>query len=103
MPNIDVGDMAAAGAIAVGAPQTTTCGQIQGGIGALNLYTSPFTSGESPIFVFETPYPLNSNQYQFGYSVGIAPGYPFIVVGEHFRDVGTTSMAGQVYVYKIGN
>jgi len=103
MPNIDLGDMAAAGAIAVGAPQTTTCGQIQGGIGALNLYTSPFTSGESPIFVFETPYPLNSNQYQFGYSVGIAPGYPFIVVGEHFRDVGTTSMAGQVYVYKIGN
>jgi len=106
-PNIDVADMtinsAARGAVAIGAPQTSTCGSIQGGIGALNLYTSPFTSSETPNYVFETPYPLNSSQYQFGYGVGIAPGYPLIVIGEHFRDVGTTLQAGQVYVYKLGN
>ena len=69
----------------------------------MNVYTSPFSLSEQPNYVFETPYPLNSSQYQFGYGVGLAPGYPFIVIGEHFRDVGTTSMAGQVYVYKIGN
>jgi hypothetical protein len=53
----------------------------------------------SAVLAFTEPGGLES--FQFGYSVGIAPGYPFIVIGEHFRDVGTTSMAGQVYVYKL--
>jgi hypothetical protein len=100
-PNIDVGDMAASGAVAIGAPNASSCSSIQGGQGALNLFTSPFVSSETPNYVFETPSLAGSNQFQFGYSVGIAPGYPFIVIGEHFRDVGTTSMAGQVYVYKL--
>jgi hypothetical protein len=104
MPNIDVGDMAAAGAIAVGAPnadQESSCNSIPGGPGALHLFTSPFGSSEYPNYVFETPNLVGSSQFEFGYSVGIAPGYPFIIIGEHFRDVGTTSMAGQVYVYKL--
>lgn len=100
-PNIDVGDMALTGAVAVGAPQSTSCGSIQGGQGALNLFTSPFVSSQQPNHIFETPSLAGSSQFQFGYSVGIAPGYPFIVIGEHFRDVGMTSMAGQVYVYKL--
>ena len=100
-PNIDVGDMAATGAVAIGAPNTSSCSSIQGGQGALNLFTSPFASSETPNYVFETPSLVGSSQFQFGYSVGMAPGYPFIVIGEHFRDVGTTSMAGQVYVYKL--
>jgi hypothetical protein len=35
----------------------------------------------------------------YGYGVAVAPGYPFILVGERGRDVGTTAAAGQVYVY----
>lgn len=100
-PNIDVGDIAATGAIAVGAPNASSCNSIQGGQGALNLFTSPFASSETPNYVFETPSLAGSNQFQFGYSVGLVPGYPFLVIGEHFRDVGTTSLAGQVYVYKL--
>lgn len=104
MPNIDVGDLSVAGAIAVGAPnaiQGSSCNSIQGGQGALHLFTSPFSASQTPNYVFETPSLVGSSQYEFGYSVGVAPGYPFIVIGEHFRDVGTTSMAGQVYVYKL--
>jgi hypothetical protein len=36
----------------------------------------------------------------YGYRLGIAPGYPFILIGVKGRDVGTTTTAGQVYVYK---
>lgn len=100
-PNIDVGDMSSDGSVAVGAPNTYSCSSIQGGQGALNLFTSPFASSETPNYIFETPSLAGSNQFQFGYSVGIAPGYPFVVIGEHFRDVGSTSMAGQVYVYRL--
>jgi hypothetical protein len=100
-PNIDVGDMAATGAVAVGAPNASSCSSIQGGQGALNLFTSPFASSETPNYIFETPSLAGSNQFEFGYSVGLVPEYPFIVIGEHFRDVGTTSLAGQVYVYKL--
>jgi hypothetical protein len=103
MPNIDVGDLTAAGAVAVGAPNAFTCSSIQGGQGALHLFTSPFSASQTPNYVFETPSLAGSSQFEFGYSVGVAPGYPFIVIGEHFRDVGTTLQAGQVYVYKVGN
>ena len=103
-PNIDVADMATAGTIAVGAPNATqgsSCNSIQGGAGALHLFTSPFGSSQYPSYVFETPSLVGSSQFEFGYGVGIAPGYPFIIIGEHYRDVGTTSQAGQVYVYKL--
>jgi hypothetical protein len=101
IPNLDAADMATAGAVAVGAPNASSCNSIQGGQGALHLFTSPFGASEYPSYVFETPSLVGSSQFEFGYSVGIAPGYPFIIIGEHFRDVGTTSMAGQVYVYKL--
>ena len=103
-PNIDVADMATAGTIAVGAPNATqgsSCNSIQGGAGALHLFTSPFGSSQYPSYVFETPSLVGSSQFEFGYGVGIAPGYPFIIIGEHYRDVGKTSQAGQVYVYKL--
>jgi hypothetical protein len=103
MPNIDVGDMTVAGAIAVGAPNASSCNSIQGGLGALHLFTSPFSASQTPTYVFQTPSLVGSSQFEFGYSVGVAPGYPFVVIGEHFRDVGTTLQAGQVYVYKLGN
>lgn len=100
-PNIDTGDMLAGGAVAVGAPNASSCSSIQGGQGALNLFTSPFTASQTPNYIFETPSLAGSNQFEFGYSVGVAPGYPFVVIGEHFRDVGSTSLAGQVYVYRL--
>jgi hypothetical protein len=104
MPNMDLGDMLIAGAVAVGAAnavQGTSCGSIQGGQGAVQLFTSPFSASQSPNSVFETPSLVGSSQFEYGYGVGLVPGYPFVVIGEHFRDVGTTSMAGQVYVYKL--
>jgi len=100
-PNYDVANMLAAGAVAVGAPNASTCSSIQGGTGAVHLFTSPFSASERPNYVFETPSLGGSNQFEYGYGVGIVPGYPFLVIGEHYRDVGTTSMAGQVYVYKL--
>jgi hypothetical protein len=103
MPNIDVGDMTVAGVVAVGAPNASSCNSIQGGMGALHLFTSPFSASQTPTYVFQTPSLAGSTQFEFGYSVGVAPGYPFVVIGEHFRDVGTTLQAGQVYVYKLGN
>jgi hypothetical protein len=106
MPNIDVGDLTAAGVVAVGAPnaiQGSSCNSIQGGQGALHLFTSPFSASQTPNYVFETPSLVGSSQFEFGYSVGVAPGYPFVIIGEHFRDIGTTLQAGQVYVYKLGN
>jgi hypothetical protein len=95
-PNMDVTDMTAAGVVAVGAPNAGSCGA-----GVVHLFTSPFGSSQYPSLVFETPSLVGSAQFGFGYGVGIAPGYPFIVIGEHFRDVGTTTTAGQVYVYKL--
>lgn len=104
MPNTDMADMLLAGAIAVGAPNATqgnSCNSIQGGQGAMQLFTSPFTVSQGPSYVFETPSLTGSNQFEYGYGVALVPGYPFVVIGEHFRDVGSTSMAGQVYVYKL--
>jgi hypothetical protein len=100
-PNYDVADMTAAGAIAVGAPNAATCSSIQGGTGAVHLFTSPFAASEHPNYVFETPNLAGSSQFEYGYGVGIVPGFPFLLVGEHFRDVGSTVQAGQVYVYKL--
>ena len=105
-PNSDVGEMISAGVVAVGAPNATEgngCGGIQGGVGAVHLFTSPFASSQQPNYVFEPPTLAGSSQFEFGYGVGVVPGYPFILIGAHFQDVGTTGSAGQVYVYKSSN
>ena len=101
-PNFDVGNMLTVGGIAVGTPNATIgngC-SIKGGIGAVHLFTSPFGSSQQPNYVFEPPTLVGSSQFSFGYGVGVVPGYPFVLVGAHLQDVGTTSNAGQVYVYK---
>jgi hypothetical protein len=97
-PNSDV----AAGVVAVGTPNasTGTCSSIKGGVGAVHLFTSPFGSSQYPNYVFGPPTLAGSSQFSFGYGVGVVPGYPFVLVGAHLQDVGTTSNAGQVYVYK---
>jgi hypothetical protein len=101
-PNHDVGNLQSVGAVAIGAPNATFgngC-SIKAGVGAVHLFTSPFASSEQPNYVFQPPTLVGSSQFSFGYGVGLAPGYPFLLVGAHFQDVGTTSQAGQVYVYK---
>ena len=103
-PNIDVADLAATGAVAVGAANASngsSCSSIQGGVGALHLFTSPLLASQTANFIFEPPSLVGSSQFEFGYGVAVVPGYPFVIVGAHFQDVGTTSMAGQVYVYKL--
>jgi hypothetical protein len=101
-PNYDVGNLQSTGAVAIGAPNATAgngC-SIKGGIGAVHLFTSPFASSQQPNYIFQPPTLVGSSQFGFGYGVGIATGYPFLLIGAHFQDVGTTSSAGQVYVYK---
>jgi len=92
----------AAGVVAVGTPNATsgTCSSIKGGIGAMHLFTSPFGSSQYPNYVFEPPTLAGSSGFSFGYGVAVVPGYPFVLVGAHLQDVGTTTQAGQVYVYK---
>ena len=96
-PNFDVGDMLAGGAVLVGTPNAsngaTECS------GAAHLFTSPFNSATTPNYLFEPP-TVQSNGMFFGFGVAIAPGYPLVLIGEKGRDVGTTTTAGQVYVYK---
>lgn len=95
-PNIDVAGLATAGAIAIGAPNASTCNSQ---IGAVHLYLSPLASSQQPNYLFQPPSLANSG-FAFGYGVGIAPGYPFLLVGDHIEEVGSTAQAGQVYVYK---
>ena len=99
-PNTDVGQMLTSGAVAVGAPNATLDKNCQGGVGAVHLFTSPFTGSQYPNYLFQPPDLVGSSGAQYGFGVGIVPGYPFIIIGEHFRNVGTTAQAGQVYVYK---
>jgi hypothetical protein len=98
-PNSDFGDMLTSGAVLIGTPNasnTTNCTNV----GAAHLFLSPFSASQRPTLLFEPP-ALGSNGGSFGYGVGLVPGYPFLLVGAHLEDVGTTSTAGQVYVYKL--
>jgi hypothetical protein len=95
-PGFDVGNLQSVGAVAIGtlsASQTNACT-----VGAVQLFTSPYASSQQPNYVFEPPTLVGSSQY--GYNIGLVPGYPFILISAHYDNVGTTSTAGQVYVYK---
>jgi hypothetical protein len=99
----DVGFIFTTGAIAVGAPAASTsqsCVSSNAGVGAVHLFTGPFAASQFPSYVFQPPDLVGSTEFQFGVGVGMASGYPLLVIGEHYRDVGTTFGAGQVYVYR---
>jgi hypothetical protein len=100
LPGFDVGNLQSVGAVAVGTPNASNSNGCPSSIGALQLFTSPYASSQQPNYVFEPPNLVGSSKFEYGYNVGLVPGYPFMLVGEHYRDVGTTSQAGQVYVYK---
>jgi hypothetical protein len=102
-PNIDVGDMTlAGGAILVGAPNAnnpkigSACTVY---VGAAHLFTSPFGATETPNYVFEPP-TITGGGMDYAYGVAVVPGYPFVVIGAKLANVGTTTNAGQVYVYR---
>jgi len=92
-PNSDVGDLLSVGAVLVGAPNSGSCA------GSAQLFTSPFNPSTTPSYLFEPP-SMVGGYGNYGYGVAVAPGYPFILIGEKLRDVGTTTQAVQVYVYK---
>jgi hypothetical protein len=95
-PGFDVGNLQTVGAVAIGtlsASQTNACT-----VGAVQLFTSPYGSSQQPNYVFEPPSLAGSSQY--GYNIGLVPGFPFILISAHYDTVGTTSGAGQVFVYK---
>jgi hypothetical protein len=96
-PNTDVAEMVAGGAIAIGAPNASTCNSQ---IGAVHLYTTPLASSQQPSYLFQPPSLVSTSGLSFGYGVALVPGYPFLFVGDHLQSVGTTADAGQVYVYK---
>jgi hypothetical protein len=90
--------MLAAGALLVGAPNSNNGSNCPNPPGSAQLFTSPFSSTTGPNYLFEPP-SLIGAYGNYGYGVAVAPGYPFILIGEKLRDVGTTAQAGQVYVY----
>ncbi len=100
LPDFAVGNLQSVGAVAVGTPNASNSNGCPISVGALQLFTSPYASSQQPNYVFEPPSLVGSKQFEYGYSVSFVPVYPIMLVGEHYRDVGTTSMAGQVYVYK---
>ena len=100
LPDFAAGDLQSVGGVAVGTPNADNGNGCHTSVGALQLFTSPYASSQQPNYVFEPPNLLNSNQFEYGYGVSFVSGYPFMLIGEHYRDVGSTSMAGQVYVYK---
>src|SRR6266566_834140 len=100
LPDFAVGNLQSVGGVAVGTPNASNSNGCPISVGALQLFTSPYASSQQPNYVFEPPSLVGSKQFEYGYSVSFVPGYPIMLVGEHYRDVGTTSMAGQVYVYK---
>ncbi len=100
LPGFDVGNLQSVGGVAIGTPNASASNGCPNSVGTLQLFTSPYASSEQPSYLFEPPSLVGSKQYEYGYNVGFVPGYPLILITEHYQDVGSTSMAGQVYVYK---
>lgn len=96
-PNTDIAEMISSGALAVGAPNATTCNTQ---LGAVHLYSAPLQSSQRPSYLFQAPSLTSTSGLSFGYGVALVPGFPFLLVGDHLQSVGTTADAGQVYVYK---
>jgi hypothetical protein len=44
---------------------------------------------------------VESDTANFGYSVSVANGYPFLLVGDHLRNLGSSAGAGQAFLYRV--
>jgi hypothetical protein len=101
LPDFAAGNLLSVGGVAVGTPNADNSNGCSWSVGALQLFTSPLVSSQQPNYVFQPPSLSGTKQsVEYGYSVSFVPGYPLILIGEHYRNVGTTTQAGQVYVYK---
>lgn len=100
LPDFSVGNLQIEGGVAVGTPNASNSNGCPISVGALQLFTSPYAFSEQPNYIFEPPSLAGvSSSPEYGYSVEFVPGSSLLLIGEHYRNVGTTSMAGQVYVY----
>lgn len=100
-PGMDMGDLGSTGAILVGATDSNNNGTGCSGldVGAAHLYVAPFSSVQMTNYLFEPPPEYLPGDY--GYSVAIANGLRYVLIGEHFANVGTTQSAGQIFVYRM--
>ena len=80
--------------VMIGAPNAGS-GQICGG--AAYLWLSSGTPLATEI-ILSTPV---GNGAQYGYATEIGPGTRLFFVTDHYFNIGSTSQAGQVYVYKL--
>jgi len=106
--NADFGDMlgTGAGAVVIGAPNVANSNACNVSVGAAELYLPSTTNLSPPAFTFQPP-SVQDSYMGFGWGVGILPavsgvtGYtPLLLSGEIGANVGSTSGAGQVYIYK---
>jgi hypothetical protein len=102
--NADSGDMLGIGqaGFVVGVPNAANSTACNASVGAAELYLPTTTNLSPPAYTFQPP----SVQSRFGWGVAIVPAdatgsAPLLVVGENGATVGSTSGAGQVYVYKM--
>lgn len=86
------------GDVLIGAPNASS-GSICGGVAYLNL--SSFGSPLSLRLTISTPVLNTQSQQGFGWAVAFAPGTRLFFVTDHGLSVGTTSSAGQAYVFKV--
>ena len=101
LPDFAAGNLQSVGGVAVGTPNGSNSNGCSLSVGALQLFTSPYASSQQPNYVFEPPSLAGTRSSpEYGYSVDFVSGSPIMLIGEHYREVGATSMAGQVYVYK---
>ena len=89
--------------IVVGAPNTpddASCNSI--GITYVFVAEGTIASGTTGWTRFTIQPPtVDPNFGGFGWSTATTPGSPLIFVGEHGRDIGGVTMAGQVYIYRV--
>jgi hypothetical protein len=88
----------ALGDVLIGAPNAAS-GSVCGGVAY--LYLSSLGSPASNRVMIGTPVLDPSSTQRFGWSAAFAPGTRLFLVGDQGLILGSTSPAGQVYVFKV--
>ncbi len=107
--NADSGDMLGIGqgGFVVGVSNAANSTACNVSVGAAELYLPTTTNLSPPVYTFQPPC-VEPDYMGFGWGVGIVPFVsgvidytPLLIVGESGRQVGSTTNAGQVCVYKM--
>ena len=88
----------ALGDVLIGAPNAAS-GPVCGGVAY--LYLSSLGSPASNRLMISTPVLDSQSVQRFGWSTAFAPGTRIFLVGDQGLILGSTSPAGQVYVFKV--